>query len=196
VDAGDEVVLLVRNQRQWGRHSGIATDSPPYGMVFTLRNGKVTRWRGYPDHESALEAAGVREDAMSQENVEQQYRAADAFSRRDLDAFLAICDPDIELVSRHLELDGSGHLRGHAAVRRWWETLLDVYPDFMSEVEEVRDLGDVTIARHNFRGQGIQSDAPIEQMQWFVTRWRDGKAIWWRTFGSEAEALEAAGLSE
>jgi hypothetical protein len=39
---------------------------------------------------------------MSQENVEQQYRAADAFSRRDLDAFLAICDPDIELVSRHL----------------------------------------------------------------------------------------------
>src|SRR5215218_1114987 len=52
--------------------------------------------------------------AMSKENVEQQYRAADAFSRRDLAAFLAICDPDIELVSRHLELDGSGHLRGHA----------------------------------------------------------------------------------
>ena len=36
---------------------------------------------------------------MSQENVKQQYRAADAFSRHDLDAFLAICDPEIELVS-------------------------------------------------------------------------------------------------
>ena len=133
---------------------------------------------------------------MSQENVEQQYRAADAFSRRDLDAFLAICDSDIELVSRHLELDGSGHLRGHAAVRRWWETLLSVYPDFTSEIEEVRDLGDVTVARQRFRGQGIQSDAPIEQMQWFVTQWRNGKAIWWRTFQSEAEAHEAAGLRE
>ena len=133
---------------------------------------------------------------MSQENVEQQYRAADAFSRRDLDAFLAVCDPDIELVSRHLELDGSGHLRGHAAVRRWWETLIDVYPDFTSEVEEVRDLGDVTIARHSFRGQGIQSDAPIEQLQWFVTQWRDGKAMWWRVVPNETEALEVARLRE
>ena len=58
-DAGDEVVLLVRNQRQWGRHSGIATEMPPYGMVFTIRGGKVVRWRGYPDQESALEAAGL-----------------------------------------------------------------------------------------------------------------------------------------
>ncbi len=27
-DAGDEVVLLIRDQRQWGRHSGIATEFP------------------------------------------------------------------------------------------------------------------------------------------------------------------------
>lgn len=133
---------------------------------------------------------------MSQENVEQQYRAADAFSRRDLDALLAICHPDIVLVSRHLELDGSGHLRGHAAVRRWWETLLSVYPDFTSEIEEVRDLGDVTVARQLFRGQGIKSGAQMEQSQWQVTRWRDNKAVWWRSFPTEAEALKAAGLRE
>src|SRR5919198_663585 len=53
-DAGDDVVLLVRNQRQWGRHSGIATDFPPYGMVFTFRGGKVVRQCTYPDHKSAL----------------------------------------------------------------------------------------------------------------------------------------------
>src|SRR5688500_2406451 len=125
---------------------------------------------------------------MSQENLNQAYRAADAFSRHDLDAFLAICDPDIELVSRHLALDGSGHLRGHDAVRRWWETLINVYPDFTTEIEEVRDLGDVTVARQRFRGQGSQSYALIEQLQWFVTHWRDGKAIWSRTFQNEAEA--------
>jgi ketosteroid isomerase-like protein len=61
VDGGDEVVLLIRNQRQWGRHSGIATDIPPYGLVFTIRGGKVVRWRAYSDQESALEAAGLRE---------------------------------------------------------------------------------------------------------------------------------------
>jgi ketosteroid isomerase-like protein len=129
---------------------------------------------------------------MSEENVEQQYRAADAFSRRDLDAFLAICDPEIVLISRHLDLEGSGHLRGHAAVRRWWESLLSVYPDFTSEIEDVRDLGDVTVARQAFRGEGVGSGAQMEQTQWQVTRWRNNRAIWWRSCATEADALEVA----
>ncbi len=61
LDAGDEVVALIRNQRQVGRHSGIVIEVPPYGLVFTVRAGKVVRWRIYPDQQSALEAAGVRE---------------------------------------------------------------------------------------------------------------------------------------
>jgi ketosteroid isomerase-like protein len=61
VDAGDEIVALIRNQRQWGRSSGIATEMPPYGLVFTIRDGKVVRWRNFPDYESALEAAGLPE---------------------------------------------------------------------------------------------------------------------------------------
>jgi len=130
---------------------------------------------------------------MSQSNVEQHRRAAEAFSRHDLDAFLAICDPEIELVSRHLELDGSGHLRGHPAVRRWWETLLSVYPNFTSEIGEVQDLGDVTIAQHHFRGQGVESGAQMEQTQWQVTQWRESKAVWWRSLPTEAEAHEIAG---
>ena len=59
--AGEEVVALIRNQRQWGRHSGIETEMPPYGLVFTVRRGKVVRWRSYPDQESALAAAGLLE---------------------------------------------------------------------------------------------------------------------------------------
>jgi ketosteroid isomerase-like protein len=37
---------------------------------------------------------------MSQENVELALRADDAFKRGDLDAFLALCDPDLEFHSR------------------------------------------------------------------------------------------------
>jgi ketosteroid isomerase-like protein len=58
-DAGNDVVMLIRNQRQFGRHSGIATEAPPYAMVFTLRAGKVVRFRIFPDHESALRAVGL-----------------------------------------------------------------------------------------------------------------------------------------
>jgi ketosteroid isomerase-like protein len=61
LDAGDDVVALIRNQRQWGRHSGIVTEMPPYGLVFTIRDGKVVRWRAFSDQESALTAAGLRE---------------------------------------------------------------------------------------------------------------------------------------
>jgi ketosteroid isomerase-like protein len=58
VDAGDEVVALIRNQRQWGRSSGIPTEFPPYSIVFTFRNGKVVRWRSFSDQRAGLAAAG------------------------------------------------------------------------------------------------------------------------------------------
>jgi ketosteroid isomerase-like protein len=62
LDGGDEIVVLVRNQRQWGRHSGIETTMQPYALVFTVRDGMVTRWRNYPDQESGLKAAGLGAD--------------------------------------------------------------------------------------------------------------------------------------
>jgi hypothetical protein len=36
---------------------------------------------------------------MSEENVELAYQAVDALNRRDLDAFLSLCDPDLETAS-------------------------------------------------------------------------------------------------
>ena len=49
----------------------------------------------------------------SQENVELIYRGIDAYNRRDLDAFLALCDPEVEFYSRLIEVEGGGPLRGH-----------------------------------------------------------------------------------
>ena len=61
---------------------------------------------------------------MSQENVEQQYESADAFSRRDLDAFLAVCDPTSSWSRVTWSWMAAAISAGDAAVRRWWETLL------------------------------------------------------------------------
>ena len=58
-DAGEEVVVLFRNQRQWGRHTGICTELPPYAQVFTLREGKLRALAHFPDQESALKAVGL-----------------------------------------------------------------------------------------------------------------------------------------
>jgi hypothetical protein len=35
---------------------------------------------------------------------------------------------------------------------------------------------------------------PFEETLWAADEWRDGEVTRWRNFGSEAEALEAAGL--
>ena len=133
---------------------------------------------------------------MSHENVERVHRVYDAFNRRDLDDFLAFMDPDVELTTRFMELEGDPFYRGHDGVREWWRTLLGVFPDFSAEVLEVRDLGDKVIAPLRIRGHGLESGVPFEEMLWQVGEWHGGKVTWWRNCGSEAEALEAAGLSE
>ena len=133
---------------------------------------------------------------MSEENVELHYEAIDAFNRRDLDALLALADPDIEWFPRIAELEGGGPYRGHDGVRRWWEDLFGVFPDFSAKVEEVQDLGDVTVTRVRQHSQGVGSDAPADQTQWIVTEWRHKKGIWWRVFLNEADAVAAAGLRD
>jgi ketosteroid isomerase-like protein len=133
---------------------------------------------------------------MSQENVELLYRAYDAFNRRDLDAFLALMDPEVELTTRIIELEGDPYYRGHDGIREWWRTLLGIFPDFSGEVLEVRDLRDSLIVRVRVRGHGVEGGVPFEEVVWQAIKVRDGKATWWRNFESDAEALEAAGLSE
>ena len=128
--------------------------------------------------------------------MELVYEANEAFNRRDLDALLALADPDIEWFPRIVELEGGGPYRGHDGVRRWWESLLAVAPDFRSEVEEVRDLGDITVVRVRLRGHGAASGASMEQTIWQLGEWRQKKCVRFRTFAREAEALEAAGLRE
>ena len=61
-DAGEQVVLLIDNQRQWGRHSGIETEFPPYAWVYTVRDGRIMRGAFYPDQRSALEDCGLGGD--------------------------------------------------------------------------------------------------------------------------------------
>src|SRR5262245_50520105 len=48
LDAGDEVVSLIHNQRMWGRQSGIQVEFPPYGWIYTFRGDKIVRVRLYP----------------------------------------------------------------------------------------------------------------------------------------------------
>jgi ketosteroid isomerase-like protein len=77
---------------------------------------------------------------MSEENVDLVYRAHDAFNRRDIDAFVALTDPEVELIPLNVELPGITTYRGHDGVRAWWQDLLAVSPAISTEIDEVRAL--------------------------------------------------------
>jgi ketosteroid isomerase-like protein len=58
-DLGDRVLGLGRLKTR-GRASGVPSDSP-WGGIYDIRDGKVSRIRTYLDHAEALEAAGLSE---------------------------------------------------------------------------------------------------------------------------------------
>jgi ketosteroid isomerase-like protein len=131
---------------------------------------------------------------MSEENVTAAYRVYDAFNRRDLDAVLELADDEVEVETRLVAMEGGYH--GHDGVRRWWRDFLDVFPDYIVEVVEVQDLGDVTLGHLRGRGHGTASATPVVETYWQPIRWREGRCVWWRNLPTEAEALEAAGRLE
>jgi ketosteroid isomerase-like protein len=56
-DADEDRAVLVGHTRWRGPASGIETESP-FGMVITVRNGKIVHSMDYLSHEEALEAVG------------------------------------------------------------------------------------------------------------------------------------------
>jgi SnoaL-like domain len=127
---------------------------------------------------------------MSQQNLDSAEAMAEAFNRRDWDAFLAFTDEEIDLESRLVAMEGGYH--GHEGVRRWRDNFLGVFPDYTIKIEELRDLGDITVGRLSGWGHGAGSATPLIDPFWLVLAWKDGKCTWWRNCTTEQEALEAA----
>jgi ketosteroid isomerase-like protein len=133
---------------------------------------------------------------MSEENVELTHQGHDAFNRRDLDAFLALMHPETEFTPYEVWVQGGTPYRGRDGMRKWWQESLEVLPDLRVDLYEVRDLGDKVFVRGRLYGHGAGSGAVIERKLWGALEFRDGKQFRYWAFGSEAEALEAAGLRE
>ena len=133
---------------------------------------------------------------MSQENVTLTRQVYDAFSRRDIDAFLGVLDEDVEFIGYvQAAVEGAGY-KGHNGMRRWWESVLDVWPDLTAEILEVHALGELTYGAIRFHGHGGGSDVPVDWTGWQIGRWRGAKLVWVYTADTRAAVLEAAGLSE
>ena len=129
---------------------------------------------------------------MSEENVELVNRAYAAMSRNDLQGFLSVL-----LRGRVPLLDcgvGGDDIPGPRWIRDWWEQVKGALGGLRFEAEAIRVEGDWAVVKVLVTGR--IGDATVPQRMWQAVRARSGKAVWWSTYRTEAEALEAAGLSE
>ena len=129
---------------------------------------------------------------MSEENVETVRRAWQAYMRRDNEAALAFYHPEAEL--RH-PLDGSLY-QGLDGVRAFFSDWHAAWSELLAnDVEELIDAGNEVIAVMRIRARGRSSGVVVERREWDVWTLRDGKLWRLRIYATEADALEAAGLS-
>jgi limonene-1,2-epoxide hydrolase len=58
----DQVVALLRQQWRWEDDDQVAEENEA-AALFTLRDGRIVRWRPFADRAEALRAAGIEEPA-------------------------------------------------------------------------------------------------------------------------------------
>ena len=137
---------------------------------------------------------------MSRENVEIVRRAYEAAARHDTSAVLAEYDPEVvwdisqaparKIIGEPYVFHGLKELRSF--FRQWYVAWKHVEPD----LEELIDAGEKVVSIETTRGRGRTSGANVELAHGAVWTIREGKIAQVVWFGSRAEALEAAGLSE
>ena len=135
---------------------------------------------------------------MSQENVEAFKRGSDAANRRDIDALLAVIDPDVEwhpAMAALLSGEGTTY-RGHEGVRGWLRDQEEAFAESRIDYSEIRDLGERVVAIGRLRVRGRESRAEIESPVAWVVEFKNSKVIQAKAFLDPNKALQAAGLSE
>jgi hypothetical protein len=131
-------------------------------------------------------------------NIEA-FRAGTSESDREgmLTKISELWDPDIEMDTSEIPvLDISGVYRGKEEVRQLWREWLSAWSALEFEYE-LGGAGDrvVQLIDLRMRGRSTGIEMPFAKMAWAYT-FRDGLVVHQKLYMSQAEALEAVGLSE
>jgi ketosteroid isomerase-like protein len=131
---------------------------------------------------------------MSEENVEIVRRSYDAYVRGDLESALVAFDPEIE-VHDH-DIPESGEYRGLEGLARWQADWESSWESWRWDPEEFIEAGDRVVAVLRVHARGRKSGVDVEREDGAVWTLREGRCVRLDYYGSRAQALEAAGLSE
>jgi ketosteroid isomerase-like protein len=132
---------------------------------------------------------------MSQENVETVRAVLEHLNEGDINGLILLCDSDFEL-DMSARVFNPKTYRGHEGIRGFYREVGEVWEDFRWEPLRFFEADDeVVVLLHSHgrgRGSGIEMARDVA-MVWTV---REDRAVSVRFYIDQAEALEAAGLSE
>jgi ketosteroid isomerase-like protein len=117
------------------------------------------------------------------------------FESGGVDAAAEFWDPDIEWRAIENAADDTGVIRGHDALRRYYQDWIDTLADLRAEIEEILFETDdrVAVAVRN-SGRGRASGAAAEGRYYVACVIRAGRIVTGREYATREKAIEAIGL--
>ena len=113
-----------------------------------------------------------------------------AFAARDLDAALALMDPDVELTAMTGEQAGRTEpYRGHEGMRQYFRDVATVWEELHLTPRDFRASGDLILVTGKVSARS-RSRTVTGSTGW-IWRVRDGKVTYVRVYPSAADAIAA-----
>ena len=122
-------------------------------------------------------------------------RAFDAFTRRDLETFLELMDPGVEVMLPTAEIANEGRpYIGHDGVRAYFDDVSETWEELRVIPQLLAVRGDVivVIGRAYARGAMGITDTPAG----WVVRQADGRMRSLHVYWNRQQALQAGGVAE
>jgi ketosteroid isomerase-like protein len=127
---------------------------------------------------------------MSQENVEAIRRMIQAFNERSAEGMMAECDPGVQFKPVLAGVTDTPY-RGHEGVRQFLAATDESFEQFELHCEGIEDHGDFVLAVNEAYARGKASGVEIRRPIVQIAELRHGKCVWFQSFQTSAEALEA-----
>jgi ketosteroid isomerase-like protein len=206
----DDAVLVLTEFRGRGKPSGVPVESMTGANVFRFHDGKVVRLVVQTDRPNGLEAVGLRELPMLQENVEVVRRAFEIVQEgvRRGDPGAAF-DRSVRegIVASNLEwragarggvgVAGAEDAVGREGFVQFMRIWTEDFEELAVQLEEIIDVdNEGVVAITGWHGIGKASHAPVEMRTGMVCTLETRRIVRSLLFIDPNHALKAVGLSE
>jgi uncharacterized protein len=132
---------------------------------------------------------------MSEKNFEIVRLAHERLNEGDIDGLIALCDGDFEL-DMSARVFNPETYRGHDGIRRFYREVSEVWDEFRWEPLRFCEAADKVVVLLHSHGRGRGSGMEMARDAAMVWTVREDRAVAMRFYIDQAEALEAAGLTD